>query len=117
MSCTINLYNFTKAMFDTQISYSALRADLASYLEKAAQDNKIILVTRQNAANAVVLSEREYTSLVETVHLMRSPTNARRLSQALEWSEKDQGEFQSIEELRKEVERESQAAEPEKRAC
>ena len=116
MGCTISLYNNKKMMFDTQISYSALRADLASCLEKAAQDNKIILVTRQNAANAVMLSEREYTSLVETVHLMRSPANARRLAQALEWSEKDQGEFQSLKELREEVERESQAAEPEKRA-
>ena len=103
-------------MFDTQTTYTALRADLASYLDEATQNNKAILVTRQNAENAVILSEREYTSLVETVYLMRSPTNARRLIEALEWSEQDQGESQSLKKLREEIERESQAEKPEARA-
>lgn len=96
-------------MFDSQISYSALRAELASYLDKATQDNETILVTRQNADNAVILSEREYTSLVETVHLMKSPANARRLIEALEWSQDTESD-ESIEELRKEIERESQGS-------
>lgn len=103
-------------MFDTQTTYTALRADLASYLDEATQNNKAILVTRQNAENAVILSEREYTSLVETVYLMRSPNNARRLIEALEWSEQDQGESQSLKKLREEIERESQAEKPEARA-
>lgn len=95
-------------MFDLQISYTALRAELASYLEEVTQNSKVLLVTRQNAENAVLLSEREYASLIETVHLMRSPANARRLIEALEWSEHDQGKSQSLEELKEEIEGESQ---------
>ena len=41
-------------------------------------------VTRQNARSVVVLSEEEYESIMETLHLLRSPANAQRLLRAIE---------------------------------
>jgi antitoxin YefM len=37
------------------------------------------LVTRQNAASAVVLDKDEYDGIMETLHLLWSPANAARL--------------------------------------
>lgn len=43
-----------------------------------------LVVTRQNARSVVLLSQAEYDSLMETLHLLRSPRNAARLMSAVE---------------------------------
>lgn len=95
-------------MFDCQISDADLKGNVTSYLQDVTRNHRTVLVTQPNGENAVILSQQEYASLVETVHLMRSPANARRLIEALEWSDRDLGEAQTLEELREEIERESQ---------
>lgn len=46
-----------KTIGDRQISETALNGNLAAYLEEVTQNNKTILVTRQDAKNAVILSD------------------------------------------------------------
>jgi len=36
-------------------------------------------ITRQNARTVVMMSEDEYDGIMETLHLLRSPANAKRL--------------------------------------
>jgi antitoxin YefM len=43
-----------------------------------------LVVTRQNARSVVLLSAAEYESLMEILHLLRSPRNAARLLSAVE---------------------------------
>ena len=63
----------------TIVSCTNLRHDLASFMDQACAAGEPIHVTRQGAQGVVMMSEDEYESLMETVHLLRSPRNAARL--------------------------------------
>lgn len=64
----------------SQVSYTDLRQNLARYLDEAVTSRAPILVTRQGGkGNVVLLSEEEFAGWQETVHLLRSPANAKRL--------------------------------------
>ena len=66
------------------VSYTDLRAKLASYMDAVCDTRDALVVTRQNARSVVLLSADEYESLMETLHLLRSPRNAARLLSAIE---------------------------------
>jgi antitoxin YefM len=65
------------------VSYTELRANLAELMDKVCNTHAPLLVTRQNARSVVMVSEEDYEGLMETVHLLRSPTNARRLLESI----------------------------------
>ena len=71
----------------TPVSYSALRQNLAHYMDETCSNRDPILVTRQGADSVVMLSLAEYEGLMETVHLLRSPVNAKRLLEAINSAE------------------------------
>lgn len=60
-------------------TYSELRAHLKACLDEVAATRTPMLVTRQNGSPAVILDKEEYDGMMETLHLLRSPTNAGRL--------------------------------------
>lgn len=72
------------------MSYSTFRSQLASTLDKVNEDHVQILITRQNAKPAVVMSLEDFKSYEETAYLMASPKNAARLSQAIAEIEENQ---------------------------
>ena len=65
------------------VSYSELRTNLASCMEKVCDDRAPLVVTRQNARSVVIMSEQDYEGLMETVHLLKSPANAARLLRSI----------------------------------
>jgi antitoxin YefM len=65
------------------VSYTEFRQSLAKYMDKVWESRAPLRVTRQNAKPVVVLSEDEYESMVETLHLLRSPVNAARLLRSI----------------------------------
>jgi antitoxin YefM len=65
------------------ISYAELRNNLASYMDDVCENRTPLFVTRQNARNVVLMSEDDYEGLMETVHLLTSPTNAARLLRSI----------------------------------
>jgi antitoxin YefM len=52
-------------------------------MDEVADSNAELHVTRQGARSVVVLSEAEYNSIMETVHLLRSPANAAALAESI----------------------------------
>lgn len=86
-----------------QTTYTNLRARLAEYLDRAAEDNEIIFVNRKKSASVAMIAASELESLLETVHLLRSPENRRRLMEAYRRAEEQSVEPSSAEELFKEV--------------
>ena len=60
-------------------SFTDLREHLRDRLDQVHQTKVPLLVTRQNAAPAVILDKEEYDSIMETLHLLRHPANATRL--------------------------------------
>jgi antitoxin YefM len=65
------------------LSYSSLRNNLASTLDKVNEDHVSILITRQNGKPAVIMSLEDFKSYEETAYLMSSPKNAQRLNQSI----------------------------------
>ena len=65
------------------VSYTELRQKLAKYMDDVCDSRSALHVTRQNARSVVMLSEEEYSGMVETLHLLRSPANAKRLLRSI----------------------------------
>lgn len=76
----------------TIVSYTDLRANLATYIDEALDSRAPITVTRQGRGNVVIISQEEYEGLEETVHLLKSPANADRLRRSI--AAADAGELQ-----------------------
>ncbi|MCC4114075.1 type II toxin-antitoxin system prevent-host-death family antitoxin [Aromatoleum toluclasticum] len=66
------------------ITYTEARNNLASELDRVVNDYDVTIITRQKAEAAVLMSMREYESLMETAHLLRHPKNAMRLMKAID---------------------------------
>jgi antitoxin YefM len=69
------------------VSYTDLRANLAKYMEEVGDSRAPLHITRQNARSVVMMSEDEYESVMETLHLLRSPANAARLLRSVKAAE------------------------------
>ena len=65
------------------ISYSELREKLASVMEQLVANRERVIITRRGHPDMAMLSADELSSLLETVHVLRSPKNAKRLFEAL----------------------------------
>jgi antitoxin YefM len=83
------------------ISYSQLRQTLKDCLDKVCEEHHPLLVKRKNGEDVVILSKEDYTSLEETVYLLGSPKNARRLRESLEG--KETISFKNAEDLKNEL--------------
>lgn len=65
------------------VSYSEARNNLKSVLDRVVEDADTAVITRRDASDAVVMSLDYYNSLMETVHLLRSPANVEHLKQSI----------------------------------
>ncbi len=73
------------------VGYGEARQRLAKLMDTVVDDRRPIVVTRQKAPSVVMLSLDEYEAMAETLHLLRSPRNARRLHKAVR--DADAGRF------------------------
>lgn len=78
------------------LSYSKLRANLKSALDRAVDDHEVIVVERAKGGDAVLLSREDYDSLAETAYLLRSPANAAQLLEAMKRPRKQRRTFKSM---------------------
>ena len=74
------------------MSYTESRARYAEVLDGVINDREEVVITRAGHDPVVIVSLEDYESLRETAYLMRSPTNARRLLDAMERLEGGRGE-------------------------
>ena len=66
-----------------QVGCTEFRQNLARLMDEVVSSRTPLLVTRQGRASVVVMSEEEFASWQETVHLLRSPANAAWLMESL----------------------------------
>ena len=62
---------------------SDFRQNLAAHLDEVAESRAPLFVTRGKGKGVVVIAEDEYESMAETLHLLASPANARRLRESV----------------------------------
>ncbi|EIM5219102.1 type II toxin-antitoxin system Phd/YefM family antitoxin [Staphylococcus pseudintermedius] len=70
----------------TTLTYSNARKEFRRLIDKVNDDSDVITVTT-NDRNAVLMSEDDYNSIMETLYLMQSPANAQRLMKSIEQAE------------------------------
>ncbi len=66
------------------ISFSDARNRLKSVLDQVADDADYTIISRRDAADAVIMSLDQFNSLMETVHLLKSPANAAHLAKSID---------------------------------
>lgn len=86
-----------------ETTYTALRENLASFLERVVDDREVVVVKRRGARDVAIIAADELAGMLETAHLLRSPKNAERLMRALNRAKRGEGKAESIDELRKSV--------------
>ena len=70
------------------VSFSEARERFKAILDRVEADADVTLITRRHTQGAVVMSLDTYNSLMETVHLLRSPANAAHLQRSLDEAER-----------------------------
>ena len=66
------------------VSFTEARNRLKSVLDGVANGADCVVITRRDAKDVVVMSIDYYNSLMETLHLLKSPANAAHLAQSIE---------------------------------
>jgi antitoxin YefM len=73
-----------------RLSISETRANLKAVLDRVVADKSRIAITRPRGEGVVMVSESEWASIEETLYLLQSPANAKRLLDSV--AEFDTGE-------------------------
>ncbi|KAF3982164.1 MAG: type II toxin-antitoxin system prevent-host-death family antitoxin [Methylococcales symbiont of Hymedesmia sp. n. MRB-2018] len=66
------------------VSFTEARNRLKSVLDQVVNDADCTVITRRDSEDAVVMSFEYYSSLMETVYLLKSPENAKHLRKSIE---------------------------------
>ncbi len=86
-----------------ETTYSHLRANLASVLNKVADDQEVVIVRRRDAEDVALVPAAELAGLMETAHLLRSPKNAHLLLAAVRRAKRGKGKPETVTKLRREI--------------
>ena len=65
------------------ITFTEARNKLKKVLDRVVDDADYTVITRRDADDAVVMSLDYFNSLLETVHLLKSPANAAHLERSI----------------------------------
>lgn len=74
------------------ISISDTRANLKSVVERVVADKAPIAITRQKGEGVVMISQSEWEAIEETLYLLGSPANAKRLAEGIAELDAGRGE-------------------------
>ena len=89
-------------MLAKQTNYTNLRQNLASILDEVIDDRGLMVVSITGKEDVAILAASELSAMMETLHLLKSPANARKLFSAMERVDELEGveiESQSSEQL------------------
>ncbi|MEE4197317.1 MAG: type II toxin-antitoxin system Phd/YefM family antitoxin [Bacteroidales bacterium] len=64
-------------------NYTEFRTRLKKFLDTVESDNETLIIKRGSGKGTVMISLDEYNSIMETVHLLSSKSNADRLYESI----------------------------------
>ena len=65
-------------------NYTEFRTGLKNYLDNVENNNETLIIKRGSGKGTVLISLDEYNSIMETLHLLSSKKNAKRLFDSIE---------------------------------
>ena len=65
------------------INFSDARNQFKQVIDQVVSDCDVAIISRRDAADAVVMSLNTYNSMMETLHLLKSPVNVKHLEKSL----------------------------------
>ena len=87
----------------TETTYTSLRENLASVLDRVVDQQETVIVRRRGSRDVALIPAGELAGLMETAHLLRSPRNSRRLLTALHRAGRGKGKPATAAQLRREM--------------
>jgi antitoxin YefM len=66
------------------VNYTDFRTGLKHYLDNVENNNETLIIKRGTGKGTVLISLEEYNSLMETMHILSSKKNAKRLFESIE---------------------------------
>lgn len=66
------------------ISFAEARDGLEGVLDQVVSDADCTVITRRDSEDVIVMSMEYYNSLMETVHLLKTPANAANLAKSID---------------------------------
>ena len=77
-------------------NFSEARNNLKRVIDQVVNDADYAVISRRDDADAVVMSLDTFNSLMETVHLLKSPANAAYLARSIEQLRKGKTKARSL---------------------
>lgn len=65
-------------------NYTEFRNELKNYLDNVEYNNETLIIKRGSGKGTVLISLEEYNSIMETLHLLSSKKNAKRLFDSID---------------------------------
>jgi antitoxin YefM len=78
------------------LSFSDTRANLKAVMDRVVADKAPIAITRQKAEGVVMISQSEWNAIEETLYLLQSPANAKRLLESIAELDAGKGEERQL---------------------
>ena len=66
------------------INFSEARSNLKQVFDSVVDDADYAIISRRDAPDAVLMSLDTFNSMMETVHLLKTPANAAHLARSIE---------------------------------
>lgn len=85
----------------TVISYTNARQNLKNIMDQVVEDHAPVTITRGGNPPVVMMSLEDFEAIEETMHLIRSPENARRLASGMDNLSKKRTVKKSLADLKK----------------
>ena len=86
-----------------ETNYAQTTPNLNVLLDRVVNDREIVYIKSQSGENVALIAADELQSLLETMHLLRSPRNAERLLNAISRARRNAETSQTPDDLRKEL--------------
>ncbi|MBY4899188.1 type II toxin-antitoxin system Phd/YefM family antitoxin [Cupriavidus sp. AU9028] len=66
------------------VAFSVARKSLEAVIDQAFHHHDAVLITRRDGRNAILMSQKQYDGLMETMYLLGNPANAAHLMDSIE---------------------------------